>query len=51
MIDHANPDHGETFQFSGRQQLIHASLIEKGQELADLYEGALRATMNLLSAG
>ena len=37
-----SPDHLETFQFSGRQQLIHASLVEKGQGLADLYEASLR---------
>ena len=38
-----SPDHVVTFQFTGRQQQIHASLVEKGQRLADLYEGALRA--------
>jgi hypothetical protein len=35
-------DHGEKFQFTGRQQLIRGSLVQKSQELADLYEAALR---------
>jgi|HubBroStandDraft_3_1064219.scaffolds.fasta_scaffold533066_2 hypothetical protein len=30
------------FQFTGRQQLIHGSLVQKSQEMADLYESALR---------
>ena len=37
-----SPDHGEKFQFTGRQQLIHGSLVLKSQELGDLYEAALR---------
>lgn len=35
-------DHIEKFQFTSRQQLIHGSLSKKSQELADLYEAALR---------
>jgi hypothetical protein len=35
-------DRGIRFQFTGRQQLIHGSLAEKNQEMADLYESALR---------
>jgi hypothetical protein len=37
-----SPDNGEAFQFTGRQQLIHGSLVQKSQEMADLYESALR---------
>jgi hypothetical protein len=35
-------DYDEAFQFTGRQQLIHGSLVRKSQELADLYEAAIR---------
>ena len=35
-------DNRAPFQFTGRQQLIHGSLAEKSQEIADLYESALR---------
>jgi hypothetical protein len=38
-----SPDHLVTFQFTGRQQQICASLVQKREDLADLYEGALRA--------
>lgn len=37
-----SPDHGEKFHFTGRQQLIHGSLVQKSLELADLYKSALR---------
>jgi hypothetical protein len=37
-----SPDNGEPFQFSGRQQLIHESLAQKSQQMAGLYESALR---------
>jgi hypothetical protein len=35
-------DNGTAFQFTGSQQQLYTSLIQKGQGLADLYEGALR---------
>jgi hypothetical protein len=35
-------DPNASFQFTGRQQLIHGSLAQKNQEMADLYESALR---------
>jgi hypothetical protein len=35
-------DLNASFQFTGRQQLIHGSLAQKNQEMADLYESALR---------
>ena len=35
-------DLNASFQFTGRQQLIHGSLAQKSQEMADLYESALR---------
>jgi hypothetical protein len=35
-------DLNASFQFTGRQQLIHGSLAKKSQEMADLYESALR---------
>jgi hypothetical protein len=39
---HANGDSRAHFRLIGPQQLIHSSLIQKGQGLADLYEAALR---------
>ena len=33
---------GTPFQFTGSQQQIYSSLLQKSQTLADLYEGALR---------
>jgi hypothetical protein len=36
------PDPATRFQLTGRQQLIHAALAQKSQEMADLYEWALR---------
>jgi hypothetical protein len=38
----ASGDNRTPFQFTGRQQLIHGSLVQKSQEMADLYESALR---------
>jgi hypothetical protein len=35
-------DLNASFQFTGRQQLIHGSLAQKNQGMADLYESALR---------
>jgi hypothetical protein len=35
-------DLNASFQFTGRQQLIHGSLAQKSDEIADLYESALR---------
>jgi hypothetical protein len=35
-------DLNASFQFMGRQQLIHGSLAQKSHEMADLYESALR---------
>lgn len=38
----ASGDKRTPFQFTGRQRLIYDSLTQKGQELAELYESALR---------
>jgi hypothetical protein len=38
----ASGDNRIAFQFTGRQQLVYSSLVQKNQGLADLYEAALR---------
>src|SRR5580658_3705245 len=35
-------DSNPSFQFTGRQRLIHGALAQKSQEMAELYESALR---------
>jgi hypothetical protein len=35
-------DNRAPFQFTGRQQLVYSSLVQKSQGLADLYEAALQ---------
>lgn len=40
--ENVSPDEAQTFQITGRQQLVHSSLAQKSQEMADLYESALR---------
>jgi hypothetical protein len=46
MDFHAGSDNRAPFQFTGRQQLIYGSLIQKSQGLADLYEAGLRVYWN-----
>ncbi len=40
--ENVSPNEAQTFQITGRQQLVHSSLAQKSQEMADLYESALR---------
>jgi hypothetical protein len=47
----ASGDNRTPFQFTGRQQLIHGSLAQKSQEMADLYESALRVCWDEGSRG
>ena len=42
MDVNASGDNRTAFQFTGRQQLVYSSLVQKSQGLADLYEEALR---------
>lgn len=43
QVEHnVSPDDPQAFQITGRRQLIHNSLAQKSQEMADLYESALR---------
>jgi hypothetical protein len=43
QVEHnVSPDDAQAFQITGRQQLIHNSLAQKSQEMADLYGSALR---------